>query len=192
MAAVAAGLRPPRPGPASTRSRGRTRALAGWIGIALVLLAWAFTLRPTQLGGPATFIVVSGDSMEPTLSSGDLVILRERPEYEVSDVVAFPVPAGEPGEGVLIIHRIVGGTSERFDIQGDNRDEIDEWYPAAEDVEGSLWWHIPSGGRVVMTMFSPPVAAGLAGGVFTMWLLLRDPKGGTKMAVTERKAGSSD
>ncbi len=155
-------------------------------------MAWAFTLRPTQLGGPASFIVVSGESMEPTLYNGDLVILRERAEYAVGDIVVFPVPEGEPSAGVLIIHRIVDGTPERFVIQGDNRDEIDEWSPAAEDIEGSLWLHVPSGGRVVMTLFSPPVAAGLAGGAFTMWLLLRDPQPGKQKSGAEKKAGSGD
>ncbi len=40
------------------------------------LAAWAIFLRPTALGGSASYIFVNGVSMEPTLVTGDLVVLQ--------------------------------------------------------------------------------------------------------------------
>ncbi|WP_289018274.1 signal peptidase I [uncultured Ornithinimicrobium sp.] len=165
--------------------KARLRSLAGWVFLAVLVVAWAFTLRPTQLGGPATFIVVSGDSMEPTMTSGDLVVLRERDVYAEGDIITFPVPAGEPGAGALIIHRIVDTEGDTFVPQGDNRDRVDEWRPTKDEIKGSLWLHVPHGGDVIMQVLDPPLMAALAGGSMTMWILLREPK-------SDRKKDDSD
>src|SRR5690606_18206258 len=85
-------------------------------GLALLVFTvlvgvWAVLFRPGSLGGPATYIVVSGTSMEPLMHTGDFVILQERPHYDVGDVVAYPVRDGT-GAGALVIHRIIGGSAD--------------------------------------------------------------------------------
>lgn len=154
---------------------GRVRSVAGWALLGLVLVAWAFTLRPADLGGPATFIVVSGDSMEPVLQDGDLVVLREQDEYAVGDIVTFPVPEGDIGAGTLVIHRIVAVEGEQLVPRGDNRGRVDEWRPRSDDVRGSLWLHVPGGGHLLATAMQPPLLAAVAGGMTTMWVLIREP-----------------
>jgi hypothetical protein len=148
--------------------------VAGWLLLAPVLVLWAFTLRPAELGGPATYVVVSGDSMEPVLSDGDLVVARERARYAVDDVAVFPVPEGEPGGGSLVIHRIVGIDGERFVMQGDNRDRVDDWTPRPAQVRGAMWLHVPGGGQMLMAVLRPPVLAAVTGGLATVWLLTRE------------------
>lgn len=169
----------PRPAHPARERTGRAplvRSLAGWALLLLILVVWAVTLRPTQLGGPATFIVVSGDSMEPTLHSGDLVILRAQDSYDIGDIATFAVPEGEPGAGALIIHRLIGVEGDAWVPQGDNRDREDEWRPTDDDIKGELWVHVPRGGKHLMTVMQPPLLAALAGGGATMWILLREPK----------------
>ena len=173
MAAVTAPVRPPRPHP--SRSRLRWRDIAGWAALLGLLCVWAITLRPTELGGPATYVVVSGDSMEPMLSNGDLVVLRERPAYAVGDVITFPVPDGEPGAGALVIHRVVDTEGSTYVPQGDNREQADDWRPTSEEVRGSLWWHVPRGGHLLGLLLHPPLLAAATGGLTTIWLLLREP-----------------
>lgn len=138
-ATVAAQARPPRDVRERAERRSLVRSLAGWGVLLLVLGAWAVTLRPTQLGGPASFIVVSGDSMEPTLHSGDLVILRAQDTYELGDIVTFAVPEGEPGAGALVIHRLTASEGGAWVPRGDNRDREDEWRPTDDDIRGELW-----------------------------------------------------
>ncbi len=173
---VAVAVRRPRPPRSRTRGARHTREAVGWLLVALVLITWAVTLRPTQLGGPATWVVVSGDSMEPTLSDGDLVVLRSADGYAVGDVVTYPVPAGGPGAGSLVIHRVVAAHDGTLTTQGDNRDRADDWRPAEEAGRGALWLHVPGGGRVLLHLVQPPAVAAAAGGGFTLWLLLR-PRG---------------
>jgi signal peptidase I len=62
-----------------------------------LVVAWVVLLRPQLLGGSAAYVVVSGTSMEPTLSDGDFVLARKRSSYRVGDVVAFSRPEGRPG-----------------------------------------------------------------------------------------------
>lgn len=186
VAAVAARPRPPRAaGPHRSRKRSRVRTVAGWLLLAVIVLVWAFALRPTQLGGPATYIVVSGNSMEPTMSDGDLVMLREQEKYDIGDIITFEVPAGEPGGGTLVIHRIVDTEGDAFVPQGDNRDHVDDWRPTQETIKGSLSLHVPRGGVILMTVLQPALLAALAGGGATMWVLLRDPRTDRKDANEE-------
>ena len=61
------------------------------------------------LGGPASYVIVSGHSMEPTLYTGDLVVVHQRDEYSVGDMVAFEIEGGSQ-----VIHRIVGGSAAEY------------------------------------------------------------------------------
>jgi signal peptidase len=149
-------------------------------GLALTLMligAWALFLRPVGLlGGPADYIIVSGSSMEPTYQSGDLIVTRATNTYSVGDVITYRIPAGEPGEGTAIIHRIVDGTSSGYVTQGDNRDGVDPWNPAIPDVVGKTWIRIPEAGNIILFLLQPQVVAALAGGLTTLLILLRlDP-----------------
>src|SRR5699024_4956933 len=92
------------------------------------------------------------------------------------DIVTFAVPEGEPGEGALVIHRLVDRAGHTWIPRGDNRDRGDEWRPTDTDVKGELWVHVPRGGDRLMTIMQPPWLAALAGGATTMWFLMRDPK----------------
>lgn len=117
--------------------------------LALVLMAaLAAAFWPATLGGETTIVIVQGASMEPRLHGGDLVIVRRAIDYEVGDVVAYRIPAGDPDAGRLILHRIVDVTDRGFVMRGDNRASDDAWFPTRSDIAG----------RVV---FTSPVSAGL-------------------------------
>jgi len=148
-------------------SRDRRTSLRGTLFAlvaACVALAWVLTLRPASLGGPASYVLVSGDSMEPALHDGDLVIARRHDAYAVGDIVAYRIPADEVGGGLLIIHRITGGNATRgFVLQGDNRDASDLWRPRREDILGQRLVIVPKGARLIFLLRTPIAAATLAG-----------------------------
>ena len=134
------------------------------LAVAGAVAAWWFLMAPAFLGGPATYVMVSGKSMLPTLRDGDLVVLHEQASYSPADVVAFRVPEGEPGEGAIVIHRIAGGSpQEGFVMQGDNKNSPDPWRPAEGDVLGKMWFHIPGAGRALAFLQAPLPLATLAG-----------------------------
>jgi signal peptidase len=127
----------------------RVRSFLSTAPVVVLAIVWFLWLRPVNLGGPATFVIVSGISMEPTLYSGDLVILHEQPEYRVGDIVAYRV------EGGNVIHRIVETEGERFILQGDNKPGVDPWQPVAGDILGRLWLHIPDAGSSMEKLQEP-------------------------------------
>ena len=144
----------------------RASAAATLLVVALVA-GWFFLLRPSFLGGPASYIIVQGQSMEPTLHSGDLAVLGQQDEYHPGDVVAFNV------EGGVVIHRIVGGTAEEgFVTQGDNKDGADVWRPTADDIVGRLWFSIPGGGQFLLRLREPMTLGLMAGGLGMLTVLL--------------------
>lgn len=132
-----------------------------------VLLVWFFVLRPTSLGGPAGYAVVSGPSMDPTFRTGDLVVTQRADSYAVGDVVLFRV------KRALVIHRIVGGDPVAgYQTRGDNNAVVDGFQPTIEAIEGKAWLHLPAAGRLVATARQPlPLA--ICTWLLTSFLLLR-------------------
>jgi signal peptidase len=136
---------------------------AGSIATVGLLIAWFLVLRPTSLGGPADYVVVRGDSMVPTYATGDLVIVRAESDYKPGDVVAYRVPVGELGAGLLVIHRIVGGGPDTgFVMEGDNNPAPDPWLPRAGDIAGRAWAVVPFVGRALSILHQPAIAASAA------------------------------
>ena len=130
----------------------------------LVVVAWFVMLRPTSLGGPTTYVIVSGSSMQPTLHSGDLVIAFEHESYSVGDVVVYRVPGAEAGAGTNIVHRIVGGNPRTgFLVKGDSREGPDNWKPTAKEILGEMEVSVPSAGSGLVFLRTPAGMALLAG-----------------------------
>lgn len=137
-----------------------------------MLLGWFLLFRPTVLGGPASYVIVSGQSMAPTLQGSDLAVLQKRSDYRPGDIIAFRVPEGQPGEGFLVVHRIVGGSAEDgFVMQGDNKEQSDLWRPNADDIEGRMWFSVPGGGRLLVRLLEPLTVGLLAGGLGMLTVL---------------------
>jgi len=150
------------------------RALEILVGVALAV-AWAVTLRPTSLGGPATYVVVRGDSMLPDFHSGDLVVLQARSDYGPGDVVGYRVPDGEIGAGHVVVHRIVEGDGALgYTVEGDNNPAPDPWVPRARDVAGRVWLFVPGLGSVIVLAHQPAVAGALAVTLLVMWFVARE------------------
>ena len=128
--------------PQPARPRRRSVVWARWATrgvLAMVALAWLVFLRPQALGGPAIYMIVRGDSMQPTYDFGDLLLITAQPAYAVGDPVAYHVPAGELGAGMLVVHRIAGVAPEGgYMMRGDNNPADDPWRPGSELIAGKV------------------------------------------------------
>jgi signal peptidase I len=156
---------------------GRVLRVVALAATAVAVVGWVLFLRPQTLGGPAAYIMVSGESMEPTYYNGDFVVSRKQTSYEPGDIVVFRVPKGEVGEGRHVIHRIIGGSSTTgFTTQGDNRSSPDLWRPTNEDVVGEAWFRVPGAVSRWLPLLRTPLALGLFAGLWAYWVAIAPRK----------------
>ncbi|MCD8035851.1 MAG: signal peptidase I [Clostridiales bacterium] len=91
---------------------------------ALIVVAAAAVLIATMF---LPVLQVSGSSMEPTLSDGDIVVLFKRGEFETGDLVAFYY------QNKLLLKRVIAGPGDVVDIDSEgnvsvNGELLDEPY----------------------------------------------------------------
>ena len=123
-------------------------------GLLLIVLALAVALAvvPKVLDG-AALTVLTG-SMEPTLSPGDVVVVRgvkdPAAQVQIGDVVAFQPVSNDP---TLITHRVVAktftSTGTQFVTRGDANGADDDPIEPAQ-VKGVMVYHVPWIGHVML------------------------------------------
>ena len=148
-----------------------------FIGTALtigLLVGWFLFFRPQFLGGNSAFVGVNGVSMTPTMHNGDLAVVEQKSSYHVGDIIAYRIPAGDPGAGQDIIHRIVGGNGTTgFTTRGDHNSYADNfWHPRTSDVIGRVWFHI-SGAATLLGKLREPLPLALLVSVMTFLLVVQ-------------------
>jgi signal peptidase I len=165
------GASPGHPDPGSRVGR----LLVHVVVAALLVPLWFAFLAPRAVGGPLSMIWVSGTSMEPTLSTGDLAVLYRADAYEVGDIVAFDIP-----EGGTVIHRVIEVTPDGHRFQGDNRDFHDPWVLPESQIHGRQVLSVPQAARVMSTVGRPEVLSALVVALVVFRRLRRDavPSGG--------------
>jgi signal peptidase len=114
-----------------------------------MVAVWSL-FAPLQFGGGASYVLVAGASMEPSLHTGDLVITRNASTYDVGEVVTYTHPDLGP-----IIHRIIEVQGSSFTLQGDNNDWIDSYQPTQAEILGKSWITIPGAAFVLHHLRTP-------------------------------------
>lgn len=149
--------------------------VTAWI-LAVCVLFSASVLFVPRLFGMNPYVVLSG-SMEPEISTGSLVYIKDTKEtYEPGDVVAFHT------SDLLVVHRIYAyGEDGTFITKGDSNEHPDGRSLDPSDILGECIFTIPGAGYLV-SMFqsqtiqagglSVPVPAVLASGVLLALSLL--------------------
>jgi signal peptidase I len=132
------------------RPRRSRKLLSGALGLIVLALVWYY-LAPLPLGGSTSYVVTHGISMEPHFHTGDLAVVRSQGSYHVGEIVAYH-------SDILhrtVLHRIIARDGSRYVFKGDNNDFIDPEHPAASQLIGALWVHIPRVGGVLQSIRSP-------------------------------------
>lgn len=87
----------------------------------------------TKIAGFSVLRVDSG-SMEPSISVGDILIIKECGNYEVNDVVTYNVD-----NDYLVTHRIIEKKEDNnFVTKGDNNNTKDTDKVTKENIEGKV------------------------------------------------------
>ena len=175
-------MQPPRP----------RKLLSLALGLGILVCLWSY-FAPVALGGSTTYVVTEGISMEPRFHTGDLALVRTQSSYHVGEIVAYYSKAFH----TVVLHRIIGRAGSRYVFKGDNNNFVDFEHPAASQLIGALWLHIPGAGETLESFSSPALIGGLvalgtllfAGGVFTRRRRRRQqarPGPGPSLAATAR------
>jgi signal peptidase I len=137
---------------ASAGRLGRTFLLYAALGLgAGLLLAIALPLA----FGARPLVVLSG-SMEPTLATGDVVVVKRvgPQDARTGDVVTYRNP-----EGSLVTHRVrsVRRSGEGFELvtKGDANNASERWTMAADGELSRALYRVPLAGRVLARTSSP-------------------------------------
>ena len=101
---------------------------------------------PMPLGVGAA-VVVSG-SMEPELSVGDLIIIKERDAYEVNDVIVYQ------DNRASVTHRIIGMDEKTVTTKGDANNTEDSPVRYSQ-IKGEVVFVIPLVGYLVSFIKTP-------------------------------------
>lgn len=160
----------------------RLRSLFASLLLVAAAAGMLYLFWPSSLGGCSTFTIVSGNSMEPTYSTGDFVWSRCG-EPAVGDIVVYTPP--DTG-GAHVIHRIVGGDgTEGWVLRGDNNDFLDPWNPDDSHVAGIATVHIPRLGSILYSLSNPWIWGSLLILAAAIFLWPRDPETSGTASETE-------
>ena len=127
----------------------REKYLSSALYIVLIVLLWLF-FSPAQLGGKTSYVIITGNSMEPNTKVGDLVVTRAESSYTINQRVVFNDPNIGP-----VFHRIIGQEKELFTLKGDNNSWTDSFHPTQSDIIGRYWFTIPGAGTLIQSLRKP-------------------------------------
>jgi signal peptidase len=100
------------------------------------------TMVPT---GSLHFMMVSGTSMEPTITASDIVVVNavDSASPELGDIISYCHYLECGDEPVVITHRIVGFSNDGYRTKGDAYDVADSYVVKPEDIVGIMRLKIP-------------------------------------------------
>jgi signal peptidase I len=140
--------------PASEASR---RVALRWIAAAAAAAALVGSL--VALGTWPPFATVMSGSMEPTIDTGDVVVLRKlgRPP-RVGDVISVSVPdeaRRRYGYPPTVVHRVVKvSPAGEITTKGDARERPDPFTVRREAAKARVVWTVPAAGQVLAFLTS--------------------------------------
>lgn len=150
----------------SAKPTKKKRTVFGVIRLATSLLmtaAMIFFMWPPAWGGFFTVAIVSGESMEPTYHTGDVVVaVKSLSGYQVGDVIVYTVD--QDGIKGNVVHRISAELPNgNFITQGDNKPSPDPWEVPPSWIKGEVKSMVPQGAQILLIVRSPVFLAIICG-----------------------------
>lgn len=96
-----------------------------------------------------TIAVVLTGSMEPTITTDDLIVIEKTNDYKLNDIVVF-----QDGN-LIVVHRIVAIDGEEITTAGDNNDGSTDDPIRESDIYGEVVNIIPVLGLILKIVKSP-------------------------------------
>ncbi len=116
----------------------------------VVLVAVLLIITVLPLAGNFKFLVVQSGSMEPSIKTGALVMVKPAVDYAVGDVITFgPVSKGKAPTSHRIVEVKGEGATAKYVTKGDANDAADMREVMRRDVIGKVRFDIPYLGYLV-------------------------------------------
>jgi signal peptidase len=123
-------------------------------GLAIILVigvAGLFLVSALPIPGNIEVKVVKSGSMEPTILTGSVVVIKPEPAYFVGDIVTF---GPDTRERIPTTHRIVDEVvsdqgAPGFITKGDNNEDVDPQPIVAGSIIGRVVLSVPYAGYVL-------------------------------------------
>lgn len=128
----------------------------------ILILLFAYSGLSVYSGNFLPLRLVNGESMEPTLFSGDIVLLKGMSfsEIKTGDIIAYKVPdaAASASGPTTILHRVedtAAQNGQRVLITKGDNSSTDPWPVTSAQVQGKQALRIPFVGKPVVMLTSP-------------------------------------
>jgi signal peptidase I len=121
--------------------------------LVLCLIAFALLLLTSAapVTGVKTYVVQSG-SMEPSIKTGSIVVVRADSTYQKGDVITF---GPRNSKKAPTTHRIVDTQGTSYITQGDANNAPDQNPVRKTDIVGKVWLDVPYVGYAVTAAKQP-------------------------------------
>ena len=110
--------------------------------VAAVAVTVVLVAAVALLTGAVGLVTTSGRSMNPAYRDGDLVIVAAADRYATGPIVAYR----DDVHDLVVLHRIVGGDPDGYELKGDNNAAVDTLRPPQRDLIGRAVLHVPGAG----------------------------------------------
>lgn len=105
------------------------------------------TMIPT---GPFHFMTVTGTSMEPTITSNDIIVIDSgETSIELGTIISYYYQFEDNPSLFIITHRVIGFAPEGYRTKGDGCAYADNYVVTPEDVIGVMRFKIPYLGALI-------------------------------------------
>jgi len=109
-----------------------------YYGVVIIvsIMASFVVISTLTLPGGARLLVVESGSMEPTINTGSLILIRPDRQYKKGDIVSF-----KDDNQKSITHRIFKVDNGQFATKGDANDAVDNELINPNQIEGKvIFW----------------------------------------------------
>lgn len=116
----------------------------------LVIVGAVLTISLLPLKGNIKLLSVLSGSMEPTIKTGSVIIIKPINEYKVGDIVTFgeTTPTTVPKTHRIIGTEIINGI-QYYSTKGDANKNEDSGKIKSEDIKGRVLLSVPLAGYAV-------------------------------------------
>lgn len=154
------------------------------LGVGMVLIMFRLVLKSGFTPPLASYVVQSG-SMEPSIMTGDIILIRPESQYEENDVVTF-----RDQKKRVVTHRISEvkkqGDGTMFLTKGDANRSVDIEFVPLENVVGKVQFVVPKIGFLVS--FAKSTLGIILLVVVPATIIISDELGGLRSSLSKKRS----